>query len=520
MNTAARFWLLLVASYTVAHSLIFVLLWRTIDLRLEVVAQHAAIPILQATALAWVVGGFSLTNYAQAAVQAVSRPLVAVMWCAEGALLFAYWGLESGTDLTGLVARTAGLESLLAAVIILIQLFLFPSASFRTWVAILPFALLMLVLGTNGLKPWFNHLPSWLPEGWPLLLRQMLVLGATVISLIVFTGKAQKALSTRSPLAGLILGWLQLFFIVAAMALVMNGYLYAFLVSPWRQVITTSLSLAATCLLTAALCLPWMWNSDQRKIFPPLQIPLRPMGLRGSWFVLTICCFACVLILRALFFPHWDWSAQTLLTFSLIPFMQASWLRWFQELGKGWRSGARLSRKQTLFLSLMLLEVSVFGYMAFSRNFWEIPGFLIIASAWVGLKLVILGAAILKEAFQGTVRRKFLGICGAGAFVLGVGTAFNAESSAWTWMIPVFGSAFLLMGLWWRPKTSVGAARLAGATAEALLIPLLSMAFCVLVLQNQPMALLRHGTYTMVAVATTLLAMVLISQSQEIECGP
>ena len=168
----------------------------------------------------------------------------------------------------------------------------------------------------------------------------------------------------------------------------------------------------------------------------------------------------------------------------------------------------------------MLLEVSVFGYMAFLRNFWEIPGFLIIVSAWVGLKLVILGAAILKEAFQNKVQQKLRGVYGAGAFVLGVGTGFTAESSAWTWMIPVFGSAFLLMGLWWRPKTAVGAARLAGATAEVLLIPPLSMTFCVLLTQDQPMALLMHGTYTMVAVATTFLAMVLISQSQKIECGP
>jgi hypothetical protein len=510
MNTVARFWLLLAAFYTVAHSLLFVLVWHTVDLRLEVIVQHVAIPFLQAMALAWVVGALSLRNFIPAVGQVASRPLSAVLWCAEAALLFVYWGPQLETDLTGMVARTAGLEALLAVVIIVIRLL--PTAGFRTGMAIFPFAMLILILGTNGVRPWFNILPLWLPEGWPFLLKQTVVLGSTIVSLILFTGKAQDAFSARNPIAGLILGWSQFFVIVASMALVVNGCLYAFLVSPWQQIIATSLSLAATCILTAALSLPGMRNSGERKTFAyaPIQNP-GPLEILRSWIVLALCGVACVIILRLLFFPHWDWPAQTLLSISFIPFMQASWLRWAQALGSGWRSMIGLLKHQFVFIALLCFEITLIGFFAFSKNSGEIPSFPVIVSAWVGFKLAIIGAVMFKGTFQGKARRKFQGVCGAGVLACGIGTAFAGGSSSWAWVLPSLGSASVLLGVWWRPGTFGDTAKLAGATAEALVIPFLAMSFCALITGNQPVGLLMQGVYAMAAVMTTFLAMFLSS---------
>jgi hypothetical protein len=514
MNTASRFWLLLTPFFFVAHALLFVLLWHTIDLSFEAIVQHLTVPFFQAMALAWVVGAFSLKDFALAARKAVSKPLVAALWCLEGALLFLYWSPPSGTDLTGIVARIAGIE-LLSAVILFLIYFL-TTENFRKCISILPFSLLLLVLGSNGLQPWYQFVPHWLPEGWPFILKQTLALGGTVVCLIGFTEKAEKFVSARNLLAGIILSGIQPFVILAAMALVVNGYLYGFLASPWVHMVTISFSLGATCLLTAVLCLPRIKNSDVREPFSPVQKTSRPINLFVSWSVLASCAFASVIILRILFFPHWDWSTRALLSFLFVPLLQTSWLRWAQELHQCWRSTIRLFKHEYMFFVLICFEITILSYIAFSKNLWKMKSFLIIVSVWVGLKMVIFGAAILRGKCQGDFFCKPHKIFGAVTLILGMGTAFTGGLSNWIWMLPAIGSASVLVAVRWRPGTLTHSARLAGATAEAFVVLLLAMSFCILMTpQQQLIELLVYSGYILAALATTFVAMFMHSLRRE-----
>jgi len=512
MNMVARFWLFLIAFYTVAHGLLLVLVWRTLDLRFEVILQLSAVPFLQAMALAWVAGDWSLKECALAAGRALSRPLVAILWCLEGILLFVYWSCYSGADLAAVVTRTAGIVALLGVLILLIRVL--PTAGSRAWISVLPFTMIILLLGSNAIRPWFSILPLWLPENWPFLLRQMLVMVGTVIVLVVLTARAGVAVSARSPIAGLILSWSQVFLIVAVMALAVNGYLYADLTSPWVQIVVSSLSLAATCLLTAALCLPGRLESEETKPFALPQSPLLSASFSGLWFVLALCSVASVVILRVLFFPHWDWSTQTLLSLLLIPLMQASWFLWVQELHRSWRSVILLFKNQFVFFVLIGFEITLFGVIAFLYNFWKISAFPVIVSAWIGLKLAILGAVILRWAFHDIALSKFKVMCGGVTLIFGVGTAFTGEFSAWVWLLPSLGCTFVLMGVSWGPVPLDHGASLAKATAEALVIPLLSMSFCIFVTQALPLVFVIHGGYAMTVIATTFVAMFLNSLSK------
>jgi|GEM_PF-5466836 len=506
MNTAARLWLLLTAFYASAHGILLILVWRTVDLRLEVIVQYTAIPFLQTAGLAWVAGAFSLKDDAQAVRQIFSRPATALLWCAEGVLLFLYWGPGVGADLTEIVARAAGIEALFAIGIILIRVL--PGACLGTWMAILPFAMIVSALGTNGIRPWFDVLFVWLPDGWSFLLKQMVVLGATVISFIAFAGKAQGVLLARSPVAGMMLGWVQLFFIVAAMALVINGYLFGFLISPWREIIATSLSLAATSLLTSALFCLFPGREANQLNMPSTssRTPQRYPGFVGLWGVLVICAVAATILLRILFFPHWDWDLPALLSLAFMPLIQTSWLRWVHALRTGWGVVFGLAKRQSLLSTLLLTEVVFFCAIAFPRDLWHKPAFGVGVAIWVGLKLVILGAALLKvtvaDGLNKTIRRAY----GVSAVICGIGVACTGRFPNAPWMIAALGSAFVLLEVW-RPVHPANTVRLAGATAEACLMPILAMAIATLVTWADPMGGLPWIAYSLVAFATTFLAM-------------
>jgi len=504
MNAVVRLWFLLTAFYAVFHGTLFILVWRTVDLRLEVVAQYAAIPLLQAMGLAWVAGDLQLKECARAVRQIVSRPVVVLLWCAEGALLCLYWVLQPEMDFTEMVARTAGVEALVAAGILIIRVL--PGAGLRIWTAILPFSMVILLLASNGVRPWFNVLPLWLPHGWPLLLRQMAVLGGTVVTLLVLTGKAEGALSERSPVAGIILGWAQLFFVAAAYALAINGYLFDFLISPWREIITTFLSLAATSLLTASLCL-LPWQVPNRKDTPSTnrQIPIRSPGFLGVWAVLAICAAAATLILRIIFFPCWDWNLQALLPLAFIPLIQTSWLRWVYALHTHFRSVFRLVRARPFLCALLLTEVIFFFAIALPRGLWEDQAVGTAVAIWVGLKLVILGPGSLKATQGEGVHKIFRGICAAGALICGIAVACTSGLQMAPWMMAVLGSICILLTVWRyaHPENTV---RLAGAAAEACLMPVVVMALCTLLTWVYPMDPLPWVAYSLMAFSTTFMA--------------
>ena len=390
MSTAARYWLLLVPCYTLTYGFISVLLCQTIDLRLEVVAQCLLVPFVQAWGLAWVEGAFSLKDCLRAVTQMALRPLVIILWCFQALLLFLYLAIPAAPNITVLIARTAGIEALLAALIILARLL--PRADLRTWTHLLPFLILTMALGSNGIVPWLNLAPTWLPQGWPYLLRQALVLGATVISLILFTGRAQRGLSPQSPLPAFILGCMHPFTMAAATAIVMNGYLFAFLADPWQQITVISISLAAALFLTAGLCLPGPEKSKHKRPFYTPQDPKGPMGLLTTWSSLAICSLASLFMLRLLFFPNREWSVRTLLSLLLVPLILAAWLRWARGLYLNRRSLFRFTRYQALLVVLACLEAGLAGYMAFSEGLWELRWFQCLASVWIGLKLLILDA--------------------------------------------------------------------------------------------------------------------------------
>jgi hypothetical protein len=505
MNTAARLWLLLTAFYALAHGILFILVWRTVDLRLEVIVQYIAIPFLQAAGLAWVAGGFHLKDAAQAVWQIFSRPVTALLWCAEGILLSLYWGPGSGANFTEMVARAAGIEALAAIGIILIRVL--PSVSLGTWMAILPFAMVVSALGTNGIRPWFDVLFLWLPDGWSFLLKQMVVLGATVISFIAFAGKAQSVLLARSPVAGMMLGWVQIFFIVAAMALVINGYLFGFLISPWREIIATSLSLAATSLLTAALfcLLPGREANQLNMPSTGSRTPQGYPGFIGLWGVLVICAIAATILLRILFFPHWDWDLPALLSLTFIPLIQTSWFRWVHALRTGWRAVFGLAKRQSLLSTLLLTEVVFFCAIAFPRDLWGKAAFGVGVAIWVGLKLVILGSALLKATVADGLCKIIRRVDGAGAVICGIGVACTGRFPNAPWMMAALGSVLILLAVW-RPVHPTNTARLAEATAEACLVPILAMAISTLVTWADPMGWLPWIAYSLMAFSTTFLA--------------
>ncbi|MCF8145000.1 MAG: hypothetical protein K9N21_13875 [Deltaproteobacteria bacterium] len=507
MNTVARLWLLLTAFFALAHGILFILVWRTVDLRLEIIVQYIAVPFLQAAGLAWVAGAFHLKDCARAVRQICSRPVAALLWCAEGVLLFLYWGPGSGTDLTEMVARTAAFGALLAVVIILIRIL--PGAGFRTWMAILPFAGVASAMGTNGIHPWFNVLFQWLPDGWSLLLKQMVILGLTVVFFIGFAGKAQSLLAGRRPLAGMMLGWVQLFFLVAAMALAVNGYLFDVLVSPWREIIATFLSLAATSLLTAALFLFTKQKPNQENISSAgSQILKHYPGFMGLWAVLAICAVAATVLLRIFFFPHWDWNLKALLPLALIPLVQASWLRWAHALRAHWRMIFRLARGRPFLSALLLAEIILFCAVAFPQDLWENQSFSAAVTVWVGLKLIILGGVLLKATVSDGPGKTLRGVYGGGTLICGIGAVCIGRFPNAQWMMAALGSAFILLEVR-RPVHPADTVGLAGAAAEACLMPILVMALCTLLTRAYPMDPLPWVAYSLVAFSTTSLALLI-----------
>ncbi len=509
MNTAAFLWLFLTPSFMAAHNLLSVFVWHSIDLRLAIMIQYAAVPIVQAFALAWVMGAFTWKESRLAARHAIAMPSVAVLWSLLLILLIAYWTLGSGTDHSGLVARFAGLLSIIAVTLLLVRMG--PAAGFRTWISILPFSLFILVLASNTIRPWFHTVPIWLPERWPLLFRQMIVLGGTVLLSILFIGKALSPISDKNRIAGFFFSCLQPFVIVAAAALAVNGYLYSFIASPWVEIFVTSLALGAFCLLTAAFCLlSGKTYANDEKILPSNKTQMWPLSLPASWIVLTLSGFASVVVLQILIFNHLNVSVQLMLSLFLIPLMQASWLRWLQAVWKGRRFIISILRNQFFFVLLLCFEATMLGYIAFSRNLWKHQGFLIIVFAWVGIKLIILGAIVLRGKFRSQVIRTLQRVCGVGGVLCGAGTILSGVCSNWAWMLPVAGSAFVLTALWWLPRTPAHNAGPVGATAEALVVLLLSISLGTLAAQESPVGFLIHTTYALTALATTLMAMLLL----------
>ena len=505
MYTVARSWLLLTASYIAANSLVFVLVWRTIDLRAEIVAQYAAIPILQAIALAFVSPDLSARPVVRAVKLAVSRPLIAALWCMEGALLFFYWWPQFGIDLTETVARTAGIETLSAAAIILLSL----SGSKRARAmlpAIIPFVLLIVVLGSNGVRPWLGNVPGLLPAGWPLLLRQLLCLSVLLITLTLLTAKVQAAVVFRSPTAAAALGGIYPFFMVAALSLIVNKFLYATLTQPWLKITNSALSLAATCLFTSAISLLLLQEQAKDKTVTANQNPARNIGLPGLWLVLVLSSFGAMALFQVFLFGHWNWNPWALLSLSLIPLVQASWFRWAHELRGSWRALCDLTGAHPVLFVLLLTETLFFCYITVVFNLWEGMTFGAVIRIWIGVKLAVLGSVILMATIRGKVRRASGTVCGAGALICAMGTVLAHGYSEAGWMIAVFGSVLTLTVVR-RSVNPDSIVRLAGATAEAFLAPILVMGLCTLFATERPMELVAPMAYTLVALSTTLIAM-------------
>ncbi len=519
MNTLARLWLLLSAFYTVAHQVIVVVVWRSIDLRFETVVEHLAIPFLQAWALAWAIGALSGRDFLPNLKKILSRPAVLLLWCAEAALLwYWHWASKTGGEFTGIILQIAALEGLLAGFLIIVRFFIPPRPG--TWAALLPFTMVILLLGSNGITPWFQVLYRWLPHGWPLLLKQALLLGAAVIPLILYTRKACVAFSKKSPLAGLVLSCMQPFVMVAGMTIVLNGYLFAHFISPWYQIMAASLSLAATCLLSGVLATFRNSDSHGKMAAPPKSDALYFFGLWGLWSVLALPAFACVVVLRIAWFPHWDDLNKAFLGLLAIPLIQTAWIRWFQSIKRIRRLPIHSSKKRGLGLPvLLILEGVVVGLLVFSESFRETEGFSFFLSVWLGIKLIFLGIQVTREAPQMGTPARWQKVCGTISVISGIGTAFMGGLCSWIWMIAAVGAGVALLVIGRGCYSQGKAGSFVYESAEALMIPILAAAGCMIMVNSWPVILWVHMAYGLMVFSTSFMAAATNGYSMEKNAG-
>jgi hypothetical protein len=127
---------------------------------------------------------------------------------------------------------------------------------------------------------------------------------------------------------------------------------------------------------------------------------------------------------------------------------------------------------------------------------------------WIVLKLVILGAMILrrktKDGLGSIIRRVY----GLGAVICGIATACAVTVPNAPWMMAASGSVLVLLAFW-RSAYPENEIRLAGAAAEGCLMPIMVTGICILLTRADPMNPLPWVAYSLVAFSTTFLVMAL-----------
>ena len=513
MTTFARFWVILVTSHMVAYGLLAVIVRRTIDLRPEILLQHAVIPFLQAAVLAWLVGAVGLRSTVREAGIAIRLPLVAGLWCSAAVLLTGYWWPAWAPDLTRVLLLLASLAAMAAAILLVTFSMTIARSSF--W-KVAPFALVLALLASNGLGPWLGALPTWLPSDWPLLLRQAVLLWTLLLILLALTAAAESAVRSRNRTSAFFVSAIHPLAIIAAGAVSLNWSVYSYPMEPWFHVFVTCVFIGAAAALTAALVLRADPPAAPCGASESAVGRQREIGLIGVWMVLTLTAVAGMACLHALVQGQWNWGATTWLSLVLPPLVQAAWLRFSREIRALPATVRELATNRPYLVVLVLVEPAVIVVLCGSVGMGEVEAgmFRFSLAAYAALRVAALGAAVVVVFRRHDLGTTTIGVLATLTGAVGIGTAGSGASA----LLPVAGLLLVRVALARMSHqfpTASGrqpvAARFHVAAADALLAPALVLVAGSLLSLSEPLTVAAPVALSLVVVATSAAAISLRS---------
>ena len=485
--------------FVLGDILIHVIAWRSLDLGLEKIARLSLIPLAQTAALGWTTFAFRFSDLFRAAKRLFRIPLILALWFFEICFLVAYWLPVTDLVASGPSARVAGV--LLFSSTVLILVLLVARQALPRLVSCLPFVLVALVSSSNGFFPWVLDLPGIFPESWPLLARQMTILFLAVSSLALGAGPAVQAVERHSEAAAIMLNAAILFSIVAGIFTAVNGFLYAFPVSPWSRLVVSSLSLAAACQLSSAVCLYHGEQEDQESI-PGKRQDSRNYGFVSTWATLALCALACAVCLRVLFFGGGKWDVWTVAALAATGLVQTSWLRWFDCVLEHWNSAILPFIRRPFISAFFLAEFVFLSYFVYSRDLWDSKTFAVAATIWTGLKIVVLETAALFDGLQPGNRQRraywfFFALAVSGGIATGASALIDPGKA---WLFACAGATSAVLQL--RCDDSFQSdSELLFRSSEAMLFPLLSVALCSAAKSSAPLVAVHPAATALVALS-------------------
>ncbi len=499
MTTFARLWVILASSYMVASGLLTVVIRHTIDLRLEVLVQYAAIPFVQAMVLAWLVKTISLRSIVENLGIAVRQPPVAGLWCITASLLVGYWMPWFTTDLTQILLRVAACEAI-AAVILLVW-GLQAGAGAAIW-KVAPFAILVFLLASNAIDPWLGNLPRLLPSDWPLLVRQAIVLWTLLLTILALASFARSVVRVRNCTSAFFLSTVSPLAIIAALAVSLNWSLYSYLVEPWSHVVVTCILIGATATLTATLVRTGSTHDSSDAAVDESTTVGRhhQIGFLGLWLLLTLTAVAATACLHALVQGRWNWGLTAWLSMTLPPLVQTAWLRFCRELRSLPSVARELAAKPMV---LVLVELIAMVWLWFSPVLTEVDmrASQLGLAAYAALKIAVFGAAIVAIN-----RRRNPGVVGLGWLatltgIAGIWAAFTGVSV----LFPIVGLLLVRGALARRPGQPIAGFHL--SAADALLAPALVLVVGDLFSQTTALVVATPIALSLIVFSTSAAAM-------------
>jgi len=464
VTTFARLWVILATSYLVASGLLAVVILHTIDLRFEILIQHAVIPFFQAAVLAWLAGAVSLRYTVREMGTAIRLLPIAGLWCITTILLVSYWLPFVATDLTRLLFQLSALEAITAAILLVTGSM--AGARSVLW-RVATFALLLTLFASNAVVPWFGALPRLLPSDWPLLARQAVLLWTLLLTFLALASAAASAVRRENCTSAFFLSTVNPVAITAALAVSLNWSFYSYPVEPWSHVFVTCVFIGATAALTAGLVLILATKAGEKSGLNgkprTTGVDRRPevgryheIGFIGLWLILTLTAIAVMASLHLLVHGQWSWGTTTWLSLALPPLVQVAWLRFSREARSLPATIRILAARHPRVSVVVLAELIVIIGLWMSTGLAEVDAGTsrLALAAYAALKVAVLGAAIMAVFPRGELGTSVLGSLATLAGAIGIWTALSGASM----LLPVFGLLFVRLALAMRAGEKGGSA--------------------------------------------------------------
>jgi len=248
-------WVCLALALTVVTVLVSLLIFHKIDVRYQSFLELALIPTFQAAVVAWLTSTFGFAGIMRAVRETLGLRLAVLVLALNVAVLVVGWVARTEPHIglvgaAGVHLRWAGVQTLAAAMLVLVAVPRFRSRKEQAWLWL--GAACLLVVGSNAFSPWLHRLEALVPARFPTVLNWTLVYGATLVVVMILVLGVGGVLAHRSDLAGFHVDVAVAAGFFVALVVAASFFLHPYLLEPWASVVRTALSMAAGFMLIGA----------------------------------------------------------------------------------------------------------------------------------------------------------------------------------------------------------------------------------------------------------------------------